>query len=352
VKRALLVWTLAISACAPAPPAKPPTAVRAEAKPAPAAGKHGLEPITDHERELSEELEKDVGELSQKIGERNVDKKWELAGAADFLAGALEDMGYRLHRQGYEIDGIAAQDLAVEVVGAKNPDEIVIVGAHYDSAAGSPGADDDASGVAAVLALARRFKSATPERTLRFVFFALEEPPYFQTPNMTSLRYAKASESRGEHVVAMLSVESIGYFSDAAGSQRYPKPLAERYPTTGSFVAIVGNEASRGLVDIVTEAFRNRATIPVEGAALPENLPGVGASDHWSFWQTRVPAVMVTDTAPFRYEHYHKPSDTPDKLDFERMARVVAGLETALGEIVGDALAPVPNKKSLDLPLE
>jgi Peptidase family M28 len=348
--RAAVLGLLASTACGPANAPKAASVVRAEPPVTPAAGRNELRPASDHERQLEAELKKDVTELSQKIGERNVDKKWELASAADYLAGALEDMGYSVRRQGYEIDGVAAQNLEVELRGGKSPDEIVVVGAHYDSAPGSPGADDNASGVAGVLCLARSFKTSTPERTLRFVLFALEEPPYFQTPNMTSLRYARASAERGEQVVAMLSIESIGYFSDAAGSQKYPAPLSARYPTTASFVAVVGNEASKDLVTEVSEALRNRSSIPAEGAALPEDLPGVGWSDHWSFWQTRVPAVMVTDTAPFRYADYHKPTDTLDKLDFGRMSRVVAGIETALAEIVGDMLTPLPNRKFQDLP--
>ena len=153
---------LALSACGPAAVAPKAAPERSEQKPTPAAGKHELSALSARERGFVDELKKDVQELSVKLGERNVDKKWELAGAADFLAGELEGMGYPLGRQGDEIDGVAAQDLEVEIKGQKARDEIVIVGAHYDTAAGSPGADDNASGVAAALALARRFKSATP----------------------------------------------------------------------------------------------------------------------------------------------------------------------------------------------
>lgn len=334
-----------LGACATA---APPPRVASEPKPTPAAGVLTPAPLTEREKAMLPDLRRDVLELAGKIGERNADKKWELAGAADWLVGELEAAGYGVIREGHEIDGIAVQNLAVEVKGSRTPEEVVIVGAHYDSARGSPGANDNASGVAALLTLARRYKTATPERTLRFVFFANEEPPYFQTENMGSVLYAKAAATRGEKIAAMLSLESIGYYSDAPDSQKYPPEIAGRFPTTGSFVAVVGNPASRALVDLVVQGLRGWSSMPVEGASLPEDLPGVGWSDHWAFWREGVPAVMVTDTAPYRYAHYHKPTDTPDKLDYERLARVVAGLESAIAQIAGDALAPKANRKSVE----
>jgi Zn-dependent M28 family amino/carboxypeptidase len=266
------------------------------------------------------------------------------------LAEQLEGAGYGVDRTGNEVDGVMTMNIAVEVHGSANDTEIVLVGAHYDSAHGCPGADDNASGVAGVLALARRFKSATPDRTLRFVFFSNEEPPYFKTPNMGSLVYAKAASGRGDRVVAMLSLDSIGYFSDAQNSQQYPKPLADKLPATGNFVAVLGNTFSETLVGRVFEALRARATVPAEGGAFAEDLPGVGWSDHWSFWQVRAPAVMITDTAPFRNPNYHKP-DTPDSLDYARMARVVAGVESVIAELVGDVMAPSPNRQTPHKPL-
>jgi len=313
-----------------------------------AAERPGPASLSSTEQAFEGELRRDVETLAKKIGERNAAKKWELAEAADWLAAELEGVGYSLDRHGQEIDGVAVQNLAVELRGARAPSEIVIVGAHYDSASGSPGANDNASGVAATLALARRFKTATTQRTLRFVFFANEEPPYFQTANMGSLSYAKALSARGENVVAMLSLETIGCYSDAPGSQRHPDALKGRYPSVGNFVAVVGNPSSRQLVELVTDGLNTRSSVPAQGATLPESVSEAGWSDHWSFWQIRVPAVMVTDTAPFRYEHYHRPTDTPDRLDYARMARVVAGLETVVAELVGDVMAPLPNRKSKD----
>lgn len=338
-----------LSACATPPPSpKPPTAAPAPDKPADAGA---LPPLTERERALAAELRQDVEELAGKIGERNADKKWELAGAADWLVESLEKAGYAVTRDGHEIDGVAVQNLAVEVRGGRGASEVVIVGAHYDSALGSPGADDNASGVAAVLALARRYKTATPERTLRFVLFAHEEPPYFQTEKMGSVLYAKGVAARGERVVAMLSLESIGVYSDAPGSQRYPKGVEGRLPAVGNFAAVVGNTASKALVDLVAQGLDARSSLPAFGTALPDSVPEAGWSDHWAFWKIGVPAVMVTDTAAFRDAHYHKPSDTPARLDYERAARLVVGLESVIAELTGDTFALAPDKKSKDVTL-
>lgn len=335
--RAIAAASLLVCACACTPSAPGPAAANAppKAKQAQAAprGAGKLPPLNERERALSTELRQTVEHLSLKIGERNADKKWELADAADWLVAELEKAGYPVERQGYEVAGIAAQNLIVDVGGRKERDQIVVIGAHYDSAAGSPGADDNASGVAAVLALARRFRQTKPERTLRFVLFSLEEPPHFQTEQMGSLVFARTAAQRGDKVVMMLSIESIGFYSDAAGSQRYPAAIAARHPTTGNFLAVVGNPESGALVDGVVATLRAHSSLPVEGATLAEDV--AGWSDHWSFWQIGVAAAMVTDTAPFRNPHYHRATDTPEQLDFERMARAVAGLEHAVAELAG-----------------
>jgi hypothetical protein len=301
-----------------------------EASPTQAAGPHGMpeKPLTEREKKLEAELRRDVQQLSKEIGERNTHKKWELASAADYVAAELEAAGYRLDRQGFEVGEVLAQNLGVELPGAEIGHEIVIVGAHYDSAPGTPGADDNASGAAALLALARGLSGSRPARTLRLVAFDNAESPHFRTP-----QYAKRSAARGEKVVAMISIDSIGYFSNAPNSQRQRKQNPARYPSTGDFVAIEGNEASKALVDRVLAAFLNHASISAHGAALPEGSEGAGASDDWAFWQVGYPAVTVTDTASFRNPHRHRSGDTEDKLDFARMARVVAGLEGAIGEL-------------------
>jgi Zn-dependent M28 family amino/carboxypeptidase len=210
--------------------------------------------------------------------------------------------------------------------GGAKAKEVVVVGAHYDTAAGGPGADDDASGVAAMLAIARALSPSKPARSIRFVAFVNEEPPFFWNDTMGSLVYAKACKARGDAIVAMLSLEALGYYRDEPGSQKYPPIVSAFYPDRGDFVAFVGNTASRGLVHEAIGTFRSAAAFPSQGAALPSFVTGVGWSDQWSFWQVGYPGVMVTDTAPFRNPHYHQRSDTPDTLDYERLARVTEGL--------------------------
>ena len=206
----------------------------------------------------------------------------------------------------------------------------MIVGAHYDSVDGAVGADDNATGVAATLELARLLKGTRLRRTVRFVFFVNEEPPYFQTENMGSLVYARQLRRDGVPVSAMISLETIGFYSDAAGSQKYPSLLSIFYPSRGNFIGFVGNSESRDLVRRATRRFRESAQFPSEGIAAPATLPGVGWSDQWSFWQQGYPAIMITDTAIFRYPYYHTPLDTLDKVDFRKMARVVDGVRNVV----------------------
>jgi Zn-dependent M28 family amino/carboxypeptidase len=275
-----------------------------------------------------------VIELAEKIGERNVVKYDELKKAADYIEAGLRVAG-PVSRQTYSASGRPCDNLEVEIRGTSAPGEIVVIGAHYDSVMDCAGANDNASGVAGMLALARSLAKSAPSRSLRFVAFVNEEPPHFRTDAMGSRVYARRCRERGENVVAMLSLETIGCFSDAPESQKYPSPLGLCYPSEGNFIAFVGNVSSRSLVRRCVRTFRAHAAFPSEGAALPSFLPGVGWSDHESFWENDYPAVMVTDTAPFRYPHYHRSGDTPDKIDYERCARVVAGVERVVRELAG-----------------
>jgi len=188
--------------------------------------------------------------------------------------------------------------------------------------------------VAAVIELARLIAAEKPARTLRLVAFVNEEPPFYHSDAMGSRHYARRSKERGENILAMLSLETIGYYSDWPGSQRYPFPLGFFYPSTGNFIAFVSNLSSRVLLHEAIASFRRHAGIPSEGVAAPAFIPGVDWSDHWSFWREDWAALMVTDTAPYRYPHYHSAQDTPDKVDYERLARVVTGLHGMLRELV------------------
>ena len=293
--------------------------------------------LSPDEIALREELHADVQKLAGEIGERNMWHYPQLNAAADFIENSFSRAGLRTRRDTYEIRGQACHNIETEIAGA-NP-EIILIGAHYDSVFGSPGANDNGSGVAAMLALARRFANRQPERrltqtpykTLRFVAFVNEEPPYFLSGEMGSLVYARRCKERGEKISAMISLETIGYFSDAPNSQVYPsRALGAFYPKVGNFIGFVSNVHSRTLLRRAIALFREQAKIPSEGAALPWFIPGVSWSDQWSFWKNGYPGIMVTDTAPFRYPYYHSADDTPDKLDYDRFALVVSGMEKVI----------------------
>jgi Zn-dependent M28 family amino/carboxypeptidase len=269
-----------------------------------------------------------VQALAGDIGERNMWRPQALAAAAAYIEGELAALGYRVNSQHYRVSEPPgeARNLEVEIPGGQRSREVVVVGAHYDSVFGSPGANDNGSGVAALIELARLLQGANPARTLRLVAFVNEEPPFFTSGEMGSQLYARRARERGERVSAMLSLETLGYYSDEPRSQRYPFPLGLLYPATGNFVGFVGNLASAPLVRRCVGLFRAAVAFPSEGGALPGAIPGVGWSDHWSFWEAGYPAVMVTDTALYRYPWYHAPGDTPGRLDYGRLARVTHGL--------------------------
>jgi peptidase M28-like protein len=282
--------------------------------------------LTEGEKQLREELRADVQKLAGEIGERNLPRWPQLNAAADFIESSFKAVGLTTRRDTYNPDGLACHNIEIEIRGVSP--EIVLVGAHYDSVFGAPGANDNGTGVAALLALARRFAGKQTHHTLRFLAFVNEEPPYFQTPQMGSFVYAGRCKNRGDHIAAMISLETIGYFSDAPRSQTYPvAALGAFYPKVGNFIGIVGNVHSRWLVRRAVSEFRKDGKIPTEGAALPAFIAGVGWSDQWSFWQHGYPGIMITDTAPFRYPYYHEATDTPDKLDYDRFALVVSSCE-------------------------
>jgi Peptidase family M28 len=289
-------------------------------------------PLSPDEVALREELRTDVQKLAGEIGERNMWHYAQLNAAADFIEGSFLHAGLRPRRDSYEMRGQACHNIEAEISGARP--EILLIGAHYDSVFGSPGANDNGTGVAAILALARRFAGKKTERTLRFVAFVNEEPPYFLSNEMGSFIYAGRCKARGDKISAMISLETIGYFSDAPHSQTYPSPgLGLFYPKVGNFIGFVSNVHSRALLRRVIALFRKHANIPSEGAALPAFIPGVSWSDQWSFWRNGYPGIMVTDTAPFRYPYYHSASDTPDKLDYDRFTLVVSGMEEAIKDL-------------------
>ena len=289
-------------------------------------------PLLFDEVALREELRANVQKLAGEIGERNMWHYAQLNAAADFIEDSFSRAGLHPRRDSYDMHQQACHNIEAEISGAEP--EIILVGAHYDSVFGSPGANDNGTGVAATLTLARRFANANPKHTLRFVAFVNEEPPYFLSGEMGSLIYARRCKERDDKISAMISLETIGYFSDAPHSQTYPSPgLGLFYPKVGNFIGFVSNVQSRALLRRVIALFRKHGKIPSEGAALPAFVPGVSWSDQWSFWQQGYPAIMVTDTAPFRYPYYHSSNDTPDKLDYDRFTLLVSGVEKVIQDL-------------------
>lgn len=292
-----------------------------------------LRPLDSDDLSLRDALMRDIQKLAGDIGERNVFRPTQLAAASTFVEDSFREVGYEIERQEYEALGHVCANIIVEKRGTTRPEEIVVIGAHYDSAEECPAANDNATGVAAVLALARSAAQLETARTLRFVAFVNEEPPFFQTPQMGSLVYASRCRARNENIVAMLSLETIGYYSSEPKSQRYPFPFGLIYPSTGDFIGFMGNFSSRKLVRQCVGAFREHGSFPSEGGAVPAIVPELGFSDHWAFWQHGYKAIMVTDTAFFRYGHYHTTEDTPDKIQYDNLARVVRGLQGVVQEL-------------------
>lgn len=292
--------------------------------------------LPEAERGLPLRLRGHVRRLADEIGPRNEDHPEALAAAAAHITASLSGTG--LHVRPQVLPGRLGPvwNLVAELHGTQLPHEFVVVGAHYDSVDDSPGADDNASGVAALIELARRFATRAPARSVRFIAFVNEEPPAYRTEAMGSLHAARASREQKDQIVAMFSLETIGYYSDAPGSQAYPWPLNHFYPDTGDFIAFVGNLASRPLVQHALSTFRGRVPLPSEGASAPGIVPGIGWSDHWSYWQMGYPAVMVTDTAPFRNPAYHLGNDRPATLDYQRMAWVTLGMEAIVERLANE----------------
>ncbi len=287
----------------------------------------------------AEALAGHVRRLGAEIGERNVFRPRALAAAADFIEETWTAQGYRVARQAYEAAGVCCANLEVARVGHSRPDEFLLIGAHYDSVMGSPGANDNGSGVAALLELSRLFAEVAPAITVRLVAFVNEEPPFFQTAAQGSMVYAEAARARGDDIRLMVALETIGCYSDRPGSQRYPAPFGLFYPEAGNFLGFVADFRARRLMRATAGIFRANSDFPLEHVATFRFVPGIGWSDHDAFWRHGYRAFMVTDTAPYRYPHYHAPSDTPDKLSYPEFGRATEGLWRSFRALATEGVA-------------
>jgi hypothetical protein len=292
-------------------------------------------PVTVAERDLAARLRRHVEAIASVP--HNVEHYPALERSAAYIETELKALGYTPQAQVYDIGAKPVRNIAVELApaGTTAATPSLVVGAHYDSYGPAPGANDNGSGSAAVLELARLLKDVAPkDKRLRLVLFVNEEPPYDRTPDMGSYRYAKSLKDSGEALIGMISLETIGKFSDQPGTQKYPFPFDYIFSDVANFVAFVALPGGRSFLHDVVGSFRSHAQFPTIGGTAPDNIPGIGWSDHWSFWMFDYPAIMITDTALFRYPDYHEPTDTPDKVDYEKLARITLGLEQTIRDLL------------------
>lgn len=268
----------------------------------------------------------DVAHLAVTIGERNHDHPGALATAEAWVTAELEAAGLTVRVQ--DIDGVGHNLIASR--GPLGTDPYVLVGAHLDTAEGTPGADDNASGVAALLELARN-PAVGGGRPVLYLVYGNEEPPFFQTARMGSRVHALSVAAAGTLPAEVWVLESIGHYRDEPGTQHWPPPFGLFMPTTANFILLVGNPASADQVQDGLRSFRAASTLPAAGVSVPGAIQGVDWSDHAEYWRIGLPAVMVTDMPPLRNPNYHEPTDLPDQVDPARIAAVVDGMEGVLG---------------------
>jgi len=281
-------------------------------------------------------LKRTVYILSKEIGPRGYVQTDALKKAEDYITTELTNFGYAVSLQPYEAEGRSYKNIFVEIKGKKTPEKILLIGAHYDTVTGTPGADDNASGIAGLLELARLLRNHSFDKTVGFVAFALEEPPFFRSRFMGSYVYARSLSEKNATIEGMICLEMIGYFSDKLGSQYFPFPfLRWFYPDKGNFITLISNFKSKNFLNKIESAFKKGTDLPVESISTFSIIPGIDFSDHWSFYEFGYPALMVTDTGFYRNPNYHEATDTPETLDYERMAKVVLGLRSAIEELAG-----------------
>jgi Zn-dependent M28 family amino/carboxypeptidase len=294
--------------------------------------------MSPNEKTSIHSLRAHVEHLAGTIGERNVHHPHKLRAAAHYIAHQWSLQGYSVARQAYEVSGVICENLEVTRLGNARNREILLLGAHYDTVPGSPGANDNGTGVAALLELSRLFAAITPELTVRFVAFVNEEAPFFANRMQGSMVYAQAAKKRRDKIRLMASLETIGCYFDAPRTQSYPPLFDLFYPDRGNFIGFVSNFRSGRAMKRLAKAFRAHSDFPLETTATFPFIPGVGWSDHRSFWVEGYPAVMITDTAFHRYKHYHLPSDTPDKVAFPEFTCVTSGLYAAFADLANSGL--------------
>ena len=273
-------------------------------------------------------LERDVHALVERWP-RSVEDPSQLQAAGDYILEQMRAAGVEPQIQSVEAGGAHYRNIIARF--GPSPGPLMVVGAHYDADGETPGADDNASGAAALLELTRLLARTPPEKPVEIVAYTLEEMPWFRTEYMGSVVHARELMRQGREVRLMLALEMIGYFRDEPGTQSYPLPSLRRlYPDTGNYIGLVGGLRDFGVMRQVKALFEGASDLPVESINSPDSVPGIDQSDHASYWQFGMPAIMVTDTAYLRNPNYHGAGDTPDTLDYERMAKVVRAVHAVI----------------------
>ncbi len=263
-------------------------------------------------------LTEDLSPRSDDIDKLNI--------SADYLFTEFSRHTSHVEFQEYSVWGINYKNV-IAYIGENDCGKTYIIGAHYDSFAGLPGADDNASGVAGLLELARLFSAIKPPCKIQIVAYSLEEPPYFRSTDMGSYHHAKKLKEENLSVAMMLSLEMIGYYSDKKDSQQFPLSLLKYiYPSEGNFIALVSNFSNFSLTKKLKKGMIKASPLPVYSINAPAIIPGIDYSDHRNYWHFGFPAAMITDTSFYRNKNYHTEADTWDTLDYAKMAMVVDGV--------------------------
>lgn len=287
----------------------------------------GLDP---KDNAIINRMKQHVVKLSEQIGDRNVFNYGNLGKAADYIVEQFMSSGYRVEFQEYTVENKKVKNILAIKEGAKLTQEVIIVGAHYDSCF-NPGADDNASGIAGLLELAKMMANKNVNRTIEFIAFVNEEPPFFKTDRMGSRVYAKKARVENRNIKAVIVLDSIGFYTDEIFSQRYPIIVGLFFPNRGNFIGVFGNFKSRYLASEIARIFKSNSSFPIVSLAL-DFIPGIDFSDHWSFWKEGYPAVMISDTAFLRHKNYHRITDTWEKLNYKGMVCVIEGICEVLME--------------------
>ncbi len=285
--------------------------------------------------EIRKALEADVAFL-QSLGPRNSENDTAysaLRTSEEWTFKRWSSQGYNVKRQLFTVKGRQYANLEIEFPGRLAPNEIIIISAQYDTLPDSPGANNNATGMAILMYLSEILRNYTPDRTLRLVAFVNEEDPFFDTEMMGSYLYAKRSRESHEDIRAMLSMDSLGIYKTELNSQRLPFPFSLFYPTKGNFLAFIGDFSSRSSMIIATRGFKKGSAFSIKAGVVPSWVEGAGWSDHLSFWKFGYPGIQVTDTGGFRSPYHTTKEDTMEKIDFEALARISVGIYYSILEL-------------------